>query len=106
MFGRSLVSLAACVTLTVSCQHADAPTSPGLPRVPPSLGANGTVEYLHVEGGCWAIDVSGKTYLPHNLPEQYRIDGQPVRVVFYETPNMGSVCMVGPVVTLVAIQKR
>ncbi len=96
MLRRSLLIVAAGVVIATSCQRADNPTAPQLPRVPPSVGANVTVRPLHVEGGCWVLDVAGTMYQPMNLSAEYRVDGQPVRALFYETPDLRSVCMVGP----------
>ncbi len=45
-----------------------------------TIAANGTVTYIDLEGGFYGIIAEdGMNCLPANLPEEYRIDGLPVR---------------------------
>ncbi|MHB1312919.1 MAG: hypothetical protein ACYC3L_12960 [Gemmatimonadaceae bacterium] len=64
----------------------------------------GTVRFMPVEGGCWAIQTDPRTaYEPTNLPVTFRTDG--LRVRFAAGPSRyGSFCMVGTLVDLDSIR--
>jgi hypothetical protein len=67
---------------------------------------NASIRFLNLEGGCWTIAVAETHYLPLNLPADYKRDGLPVRVELRQRDDYGSICMVGPVVEILAIQAR
>ena len=66
----------------------------------------GVVTKVPVEGGCWVIKTSdGTQYEPTVLVEDLRVEGERVRAVVVARPNMTSVCMVGPMVEIVRIER-
>jgi len=66
----------------------------------------GVVTKVPVEGGCWVIKVAdGTQYEPTVLMEDLRVEGEKVRAVVVARPNMTSVCMVGPMVEIVRIER-
>lgn len=69
----------------------------------PDLEANGVVEYVGVEGGCWTIDVGEKRLEPINLPETFKEDGLRVSVVANEV-EAASICQVGELVQIQEIE--
>ena len=74
--------------------------------VPPTAGVNATVEFVSIEGGCWALKVGNELNQPLNLPAEFRQDGLAVRVVMQPVDNAASVCMIGPIVRIVSISRR
>jgi hypothetical protein len=83
------------------------------PLVPDPLNANvqatfdASVQFLNLEGGCWAITPSPNVYYqPLSLPPEFRHDGMKVRVEAKRRDDYGSVCMFGPVVELLSIRSR
>lgn len=90
--------------LTSACVAA-APTDPL--RSDPRAVVNATVQFASIEGGCWTLRVSQSvSYLPLNLPDQFRTDGLQVRVDLLRRDDYGSVCMLGPVVEILSIRSR
>jgi len=66
----------------------------------------GVVTKVPVEGGCWVIKTAdGTQYEPTVLVEDLRVEGEKVRAVVVPRPNMTSVCMVGPMVEIVRIER-
>lgn len=76
------------------------------PVTPPDATVvDGTVTFLDVEGGCWAIKVGAQTqYEPRGLPEAFKRDGLRVRAAIRKPSQWGSFCMIGPVVDLLWIR--
>jgi hypothetical protein len=73
---------------------------------PDSLTVDATVEFLNIESGCWALTVSSALrFEPANLPTEFRVDGLKVQATVRHSPT-ASTCMIGPVVELIAIQRR
>jgi hypothetical protein len=70
------------------------------------LGVNASIQFLNLEGGCWAIEVANKSYQPLNLPPEFRRDGLLVRVAFRERKDRVSICMIGPIVEILSIERR
>ncbi len=70
----------------------------------PDVEANGVVRFHDVEGGCWAIEASGETLEPINLPGEFQVDG--LSVVFEATvrTDLATICQVGRIVELDFIQ--
>jgi hypothetical protein len=95
----------------VAAPPAVTPQPPGNPTpvtpAPPSPnGVNATVEFVELEGGCWAIKVGNVRNQPTNLGSDFKHDGLAVRVVLKEVQGMASVCQIGPMVEIVSIQRR
>ncbi len=100
--GRALVLVSALFFVT-SC------ASPTAPMVPSgAIRVNGTVQYVLLEGGFWAIrGEDGVTYDPMNgLDAQFRRDNLPVTLVAKVRNDMGGIHMVGPIVEVISIQAR
>ena len=72
-----------------------------------TIQIEGTVRYLELEGGFWAIEgVDETTYDPVNLPEAYQEEGLAVRVQAVVREDLASIHMVGPIIEIRAIEKR
>lgn len=100
--GRTLAVVSALFFVT-SC------TSPTAPMVPGgAIRVNGTVQYVTLEGGFWAIrGEDGVTYDPINgLDAQFQRNNLPVTLVGKVRNDMGSVHMVGPIVEVISIEVR
>ena len=93
----TLVALAACGTVEE--------IPPEFPQLPDTIAVDATVDLLSVESGCWVLTVSGTHLEPDNLPGDFRVNGLNVHATIASS-KMASVCMVGPVVTIIAIQRR
>lgn len=73
-----------------------------------------TVRHVPIEGGCWALAVgrddilaaSQTYYQPSNLPDDFRQDGLKVRAAVKTRRDAASVCMIGPIVNVIWIQRR
>lgn len=66
---------------------------------------DGTVRYLDLEGGFWAIEGDTATYEPTNLPKAFKDDGQRVRVRAKLRKDLGSFRMVGPVIEVRTVER-
>ncbi|HEX9828845.1 MAG TPA: hypothetical protein VGB10_01425 [Bacteroidota bacterium] len=92
------VMLAGCLT------DAQEPTSGEVVEI------NGTVVYMTIEGGFWAItaisDEQNITYEPLNLPEEFRKEGLSVFVEATVRKDMASFRMVGPIIEIRSIRER
>jgi hypothetical protein len=58
----------------------------------------GTIRFVEVEGGCWALDASqGRRYelRSDQVPERLRRDGTRVSLLGVERDDWASVCQVG-----------
>ena len=98
LMGGLVISAATCSSV------ADIP--PLYQSSPDTLAIDATVQFLNIEGGCWALTLSSATRLePLNLPADFRVDGLKVRATITGT-KAASVCMIGPVVELLAIQRQ
>ena len=65
----------------------------------------GTVEYLNVEGGLFAIHASdGTTYNPVNLPDSFKIDKMAIEADARRREDLVSPAMIGPLVELLRIR--
>ncbi len=85
-----------------SAPQAGTPTPPIAPGQ--VVTANATIEFLNLEGGCWAVRTSdGRRYEPVNLGQSFRVDHLAVLVVLRDAPDMVSLCMIGPLVTIDSI---
>ena len=70
----------------------------------PDLSDVGTVRFLDIEGGCWAIESNDQLYEPLELPEAVRQDGLAVSFEAVRRNDMGSFCMIGPIIELLRIE--
>ena len=74
-----------------------------------TLEITGTVEYVQLEGGFWAIEGETgpgetQTYEPTNLPESFKVDGQRVRVRAKIREDMASIYQAGPIIEIRSIE--
>lgn len=61
----------------------------------------GRVKYAPLEGGHWLIvSDNGKTYLPINMPTQYKADGCRVNVSAIVLEDVASIAMMGEVIRI------
>jgi hypothetical protein len=66
----------------------------------------GTIRFLNIEGGCWAIDIGGRRVEPMNLDTSYRVDGLAVVATLRAENDRTTICDVGQMVSIVEIRKR
>jgi len=73
-----------------------------------AIRINGTVRYVTLEGGFWAVrGDDGLTYDPMNgLAPQYQRENLRVTLVAKVRDDIGGVHMVGPIVEVLSIQAR
>ncbi len=101
--------LAAAAGLLAACGRSQ--MDPSRPTPPLAAGqvltTSATISFLNLEGGCWTILTDGGArYEPLNLATQFKTDGARVRVVLRDAPDFGSLCQVGPLVTVDSITVR
>ena len=102
---HSPLSLTAGLALWVLACSGVQEIPPAYEQSPDTIAVDATVQVMNVEGGCWALTVSEQArFQPVNLPEQFRVDGLRVRVTFTHSDAM-SVCMIGPTVTVLTIER-
>jgi hypothetical protein len=83
------------------------PVTPGNPTNP--IGAftvDATVEFVGIEGGCWTLKTSSKTYFPLDLPAGFREHGISVRANVTVQDNVATTCMIGQPVNINSITRR
>ncbi|MDH3455487.1 MAG: hypothetical protein OER90_01480 [Gemmatimonadota bacterium] len=74
---------------------------------PGSFRVIGTVRFIPVEGGCWALRVNDTVqYEPLGLPTAFRVHGLEVRALLKLRDDLGSYCMVGRIAEVLDIEKR
>jgi len=101
------LSLFCCALIVAGCQSGDFTALRKVAISHQFAGANATVQFIPIEGGCWVLEPdAGGRYEPINLPARYQIDGLRVYVRFSEAHNVGSVCMVGTLVTIDEIRSQ
>ena len=68
----------------------------------------GTVQYVTIEGGFWALrGANGTTYEPFGaIPESFRREGLAVEVHGVIRRDVGSYRMVGPIIEIIRIRQR
>jgi hypothetical protein len=84
-------------------------SSPTAPEVPPgAIKVNGTVRYVTVEGGFWAVHGDdGVTYDPMNgLAPAYQRENLRITLIAKVRNDLGGIHMVGPIVEVLSIQPR
>ena len=107
-----------CVIALTGCQghygspngapatNPDDPLAPDRPAVPHSevLKITGTVVYMDLEGGFFAIDGDdGQKYSPIDLPEAFKKDGLHVKVSARTNPDAMGIHMYGTIIEIVDI---
>ncbi len=86
-----------CIAAAFACSN---PYDPVISD-PDAFFIDATVEFLQLEGGCWALRVEDDTrYQPIGLEEAFRVDGLDVRAAVKLRPDVGSFCMIGQPVLL------
>ena len=88
--------------LTLGCGD-----SPFKPTDPNNLVGTGTVQFLTLEGGFWAIQAdTGMTYEPRStLATEFQRNGLRVRFEAKILGDAGGIHMAGPIVEIVQIRK-
>jgi len=72
-----------------------------------SFRVDGTIRFIDVEGGCWALRVNESLqYEPFGLPAAYRVDGLQVRARLRLRDDLGSICMIGRIAAVLSIETR
>jgi hypothetical protein len=94
----------ACVLLLLSLSCGDSPFKPTDPN---NLVGTGTVQFLTLEGGFWAIKADdGVTYEPRpTLTPEFQRNGLRVRFEAKILGDAGGIHMVGPIVEVIQIRK-
>ena len=92
--------------LLASALACASPTEPSVPDG--AIRINGTVQYLNLEGGFWAIrGDDGVTYDPLNgLAVAFQRENTRVTVVAKIRNDVGGIHMVGPIVEVLSIEVR
>ena len=98
---RLAAVLALVLIAATACRNPTEPTDPSLTRI------TGTVQFVSVEGGFWAIRGSDNvTYDPlGGLPAAFRQEGLRVVVDGRIRNDMASIHMAGPILEIVRITK-
>jgi hypothetical protein len=96
----------ALIVLSICAAACGSPTAPELP--PGAIQVNGTVRYIAIEGGFWAVrGDDGVTYDPMNgLAPAYQREDLRVTLVARVRSDMAGIHMVGPIVEVLSIQTR
>jgi hypothetical protein len=83
------------------CRHVAAPEDPNMIHV------NGTVRFITVEGGFWAVRGDDNvTYDPiGGLAPAFQVEGLRVRLDAKRRDDMASVHMAGPIVEIISISR-
>ena len=87
--------------LTVACRSEEPSRMLDPASLPPadrSIGVDATVEFVSLEGGCWALRTDDGYYEPMGLPAELRNNGQRVRAWISQAGEVASVCQIAPIV--------
>lgn len=99
---RALALLLALGLTLGACGSADTGTSN-----PDAFSVQGTIEFLELEGGCWSILAPDSTrYEPVDVSDQFRHHGLRIRATIKLRTDLGSFCMIGPIVEILSIERR
>ena len=94
-------------TIASGCERAsDVQVPPGWLQSEEVRNVTGTVRFLNVEGGCWAIDIGDRRLEPIDLNDSFKVDGLPVSVTVRAENDKLSICMIGQMVSVVDIHRR
>jgi hypothetical protein len=110
---RPFLVCATAVLFTGALGCAREKTAPLGPLPPPGpllaegqvLRTSGTVRFVGIEGGCWALETDAGTYQPTSLPSGFQRDGLHVRLVVRGT-RLSSFCQIAQVVAVDTIEAR
>ena len=93
---------AGLVALLIPLLFAGCSNSPTAPRI---VSGSGTVHYVSLEGGFYAIRAdAGVLYDPINLADYAKIEGQRVRFTGMTRPDLASVHMYGPLLEIHSLE--
>lgn len=100
---RGFLRLTALLALFLAHGACASPVTPGPPGA--DLHFTGTVRFMSVEGGFWAIrGDDGVTYDPVNgVPSAFQREGLRVRVDANRRDDMAGTHMVGPIIEILRI---
>lgn len=71
------------------------------------ITVTGTIKYIDLEGGFYGIIAdSGERYFPLNLDQQYKVDGQKVRVEGKVRKNVMTTTMWGTPLEILRIEQQ
>jgi hypothetical protein len=102
LLNRSAITLAAIASAS-GCRDVADPLVPD----PDGFVVDGVVEFLDIEGGCWAMRTGDITrYEPLDLAEEFRRDGLKIRAALKLRTDVGSYCMLGPRVEVIWVRGR
>lgn len=62
---------------------------------------SGTMEYVDLEDGFWAVASDGDRFIPLNLSEEHMVEGLKVRVKVVEQSEMMGIHMAGTYVEII-----
>ncbi len=62
---------------------------------------SGTMEFVDLEGGFWAVVSDGERFIPLGLSEEYMVEGLKVRFKVVEQPDMMGIHMAGTYVEII-----
>ena len=77
----------------------------GCDIVGPDMSTDAQIEFVNIEGGCWLVVTSERSYEPMNLPESFRIDGLSVRIEAEFLWDRGSFCTGPPYLDIKKIER-
>lgn len=73
----------------------------------PYTSLTGTVKYVEIEGGFWAIESEeGENYDPMNLPERFQKEGLSIEAEVKVREDVGSIRMYGTIIEIHTIKQR
>jgi len=61
---------------------------------------SGTMEYVDLEGGFWAVASDGERFIPLNLSDEYMVEGLKVKFKVVEQPDVMGIHMAGTYVEI------
>jgi hypothetical protein len=64
--------------------------------------------YKGLDGCGWVIEINGNIYEPVNINDfnaNYLVEGRPVQIKYEKVP-MGSICMVGPTISITCLSEN
>lgn len=95
------------LTLGITAAHAeDINLPPDWTQHREIWNVTGTVRFLNIEGGCWAIDIGNRKLEPVGLPDSFKIDGLSISARVRPENDMTTICAFGQIVTVLEIQKQ
>ncbi len=89
--------------LLISCHNAESARNQVRDKADHII-INGTVSYIQLEGGFYAINsTDGKKYDPRNLPQSFQKDGLKVRLQAKTLENAAGFHMYGTIIHIIEI---